>query len=130
MRNFRSLVLGLVLVSLAGVSWSDVHKEAVAAFQRGDSFKAFTLWKPLAEAGDATAQNNIGALYRDGQGVVQDYREAVRWYRLAAEQGLAHAQSNLASQYAHGIGVIEDDVYAHMWFNIAASNGNEAAREK
>ena len=28
-----------------------------------------------------------GHLYREGNGVSQDYKEAVRWYRLAAEQG-------------------------------------------
>ena len=34
-------------------------------------------------------------MYRDGQGVVQDEAEAVRWFRLAAEQGHAEAQYNL-----------------------------------
>jgi len=26
-------------------------------------------------------------MYGNGQGVIQDYAEAVKWYRLAAEQG-------------------------------------------
>ena len=38
------------------------------------------------------AQLNLGLMYAQGQGVPQDYQEAVRLYRLAAEQGNADAQ--------------------------------------
>jgi TPR repeat protein len=31
-------------------------------------------------------------MYRKGEGVPQDYAEAVRWYRKAAERGRASAQ--------------------------------------
>jgi TPR repeat protein len=34
-------------------------------------------------------------MYEKGQGVSQDYKTAVKWYRLAAEQGNVDAQSNL-----------------------------------
>jgi TPR repeat protein len=34
-------------------------------------------------------------MYANGQGVPQDYGEAIRWYRKAAEQGFADAQFNL-----------------------------------
>ena len=34
-------------------------------------------------------------MYDNGQGVPQDYKTAVKWYRLAAEQGHAAAQNNL-----------------------------------
>ena len=66
-------------------------------------------------------------MYRRGQGVPQDDKTAVKWYRLAAEQGYAPAQSNLGFMYSKGKGVMEDDVYAHMWYSIAASSGNEGA---
>ncbi len=38
-------------------------------------------------------------MYDNGQGVPQDYAEAVKWYRLAAEQGYAYAQYNLGVMY-------------------------------
>ena len=41
----------------------------------------------LAEQGDAQAQFTLGAMYYNGRGVPQDYKQAVKWYRLAAEQG-------------------------------------------
>ena len=38
-------------------------------------------------------------MYDNGDGVPQDYKEAVKWYRLAAEQGDAAAQYNLGIMY-------------------------------
>jgi len=64
-------------------------------------------------------------MYDNGQGVPQDYAEAVKWYRLAADQGNANAQSNLGFMYGKGLGVLQDNVMAHMWNNIGAANGNE-----
>ena len=34
-------------------------------------------------------------MYANGRGILKDYKEAVKWYRLAAEQGNAEAQINL-----------------------------------
>ena len=64
-------------------------------------------------------------MYNNGNGVPQDYEEAVRWYQLAAEQGHSKAQGNLGAMYAFGNGVMKDYVYAHMWGNIASMNGND-----
>ena len=67
--------------------------------------------------------------YDSGRGVPQDYKTALKWYRLAAKQGNATAQGNLGVMYAFGFGVQKDYVYAHMWGNIAATNGNELGAE-
>jgi TPR repeat protein len=66
-------------------------------------------------------------VYANGQGVLQDYAEAVHLYRRAAEQGYANAQNNLGTMYANGHGVVKSDVLAHMWFNITSANGGEKA---
>ena len=60
-------------------------------------------------------------MYDTGQGVPQDYAEAVRWTRLAADQGHAEAQNNLGVMYGTGAGVPQDYVQAHMWHNLVAS---------
>ena len=41
-------------------------------------------------------------MYDEGLGVVQDYAEAVRWYKMAAVQGDARAQNNLGLMYNMG----------------------------
>ena len=66
-------------------------------------------------------------MYDEGEGVPEDDKQAVKWYRLAAEQGRAKAQYGLGLMYARGDGVPEDKVLAYMWWNLAAANGIEDA---
>lgn len=95
----------------------------LAAYNSGDYATALREFTPLAEQGNARAQNNLGVMYRNGEGVPQDYAKAVKWYRLSAEQGNANAQSNLGFLHSNGDGVPQNFVTAHMWLNIAAANG-------
>ncbi len=84
----------------------------------------------MAEAGDAGAQFNLGVMYANGEGVVKDQVQAVKWYRKAAEQGYADAQVNLGTAYWMGTGVPKDLVQAHVWINISAAKVNELAQKK
>jgi len=59
-------------------------------------------------------------MYAKGQGVSQDFKEAVHWYRLSAEQGEAKAQFNLGVMYAMGQGVPLDFKAAMEWYYLAA----------
>lgn len=77
----------------------------------------------MAEQGDAEAQNNIGVMYENGQGVPQDYKQALHWYKMAAEQGHAGAQHNLGCVYAKGQGVTQDFIIAYVWSSLAAAQG-------
>ncbi|MEK9941784.1 MAG: tetratricopeptide repeat protein [Gammaproteobacteria bacterium] len=117
-----------LLLASGGGGYAQDFQKGVEAAQKGDFATALREWRPLAEQGNATAQFNLGVMYRQGQGVPQDDKEAVNWYRKSAEQGYAWAQSNLGVMYGEGRGVPQDNVYAHMWFNIAASNGHDNAR--
>jgi TPR repeat protein len=69
-------------------------------------------------------------MYMNGNGVIQDYAEAVKWYRLAAEQGYANAQNNLGLMYEYGQGVLQDNILSHMWYNIASANGTKKSSER
>ena len=46
-----------------------------------------------AESGEAKAQNTLGVMYALGNGVAQDFAEAIEWYRKAAEQGNEDAKT-------------------------------------
>lgn len=107
-------------------SWAGI-KEGVEAAARGDYATAFKEWHPLAEQGDATAQTNIGTLYRNGQGVPQDYDEAFKWFSLAAAQGTPMAYGKLGLMYQHGEGVAQDSIEAYKWFALAGAQGVEEA---
>ena len=73
------------------------------------------------------AQYDLGEMYRIGQGVPQDYKEAVKWYTKAAEQGIAFAQYILGVSYSEGIGVPKDDKEAVKWYTKAAEQGHASA---
>ena len=78
----------------------------------------------VAERGDARAQNHVGNMFHYGNGVSQDYSEALRWYRRAAEQGYDKAQYNLGNMYNYGKGVSKDPVAAVRWYLRAADQGS------
>lgn len=48
-------------------------------------------YRRAAEQGDVMAQFHLGALYRQGNGVLQDFVEAYAWLNVAAAQGSAEA---------------------------------------
>jgi len=81
-----------------------------------------------AESGDALAQYNLGVMYRDGQGMPQNYAEAMKWFRLAADQGLADAQYELARMYNKGQGVRPDYSEAVNLYRLASAKGHADAQ--
>jgi len=83
---------------------------------------------PLAEQGDTFAQFNLGLMYDNGEGVPQDYAEALKWFRLAAERGNVTAQYNVGVMYDNGRGVPEDDAEAVKWYRLAAEQGYAKAQ--
>lgn len=84
--------------------------------------------KRRAEAGDASAQCNLGIFYFFGQGVPRDVGESTKWYRRAAEQGDAQAQYNLGIALDRGDGVVCDAEEAFRWFLAAAEGGHSQAQ--
>lgn len=68
-----------------------------------------------ADKGEAVAQNELGCIYENGEGVGVDFNEAAKWYRRAADQGHAMAQGNLGYLYLIGKGVPLDKTAAIQW---------------
>jgi TPR repeat protein len=76
--------------ALAG-PWED----GMVAYNRGDYVPAIRLFRPLAEAGNPKAQNQIGLMYRKGEGTAQSPARAFMWFSLAARRGDAKARAEL-----------------------------------
>ncbi len=68
-------------------------KSGIDAYQRGDFAAAVGTWRPLAVAGDADAQYNLGQAYRLGRGVPSDPQMAESWFKKAADQGHERARN-------------------------------------
>ena len=91
-QSISRALLGASLAFLSVPAIAAAIDDGQAAYNAGDYATALRLWRPLAEQGNARAQNNLGVMYENGKGVAQDVIEAVRWYRLAAVQGYGGAQ--------------------------------------
>ena len=84
--------------------------------------------KRLAESGDAREQAKLGWMYRNGEGVIKDSKEAVKWLIKAAEQGDAEGQCNLGLMYYVGEGVELNFEEAVKWSSKAADQNHAAAQ--
>jgi uncharacterized protein len=75
----------------------------------------------LVLGGTASGDENFDNAVKAYQS--QDYKEAVRLYRLSAEQGDAFGQYNLGIMYSNGQGVPKHDKEAVKWYRLSAEQG-------
>lgn len=119
---FTLLTLLHITAGFAGV------EEATAAYNKQNYSLALSEVSPLAAQGNAAAQNLLGKMYNNGNGIMKDQAQAVAWYRKAAEQGHAAAQNNLGVAYYNGDGVPQDYAQAVAWYRKAAEQGVDSAQ--
>ena len=85
-----AIILASGTASIAG-PWED----GMVAYNRGDYVPAIKLIRPLAQAGNAKAQNVMGVMYRKGEGVARSSAKAFMWFSLAAKRGDRQAKAAL-----------------------------------
>jgi len=94
----RAALVGTIVATCAATmaatpAGADV-KAGVDAWQQGDYARAVGEWRPLAAAGDADSQFNLGQAYKLGRGVPADPAQALEWFRKAGAQGHLRANDN------------------------------------
>jgi len=104
----------------------DAFQRGLAAYSNKDYETALREWRPLAEEGLPVAQNNLGQMYANGQGVPKDDNEAAKWTRMAAEKGDTEARYNLGIMLTKGEGLQKDEVEGAKWIRMAAENNGHA----
>lgn len=125
----RAALLAFLTACVASPAWAG-FQEGADAYNQGDYQTALNEWLGLAKAGDAQAQNAVGALYDHGLGVLEDPAEAFRWYSMAAQQNYPLAMRNLGSMYAAGRGVPYSLQQAQLWLGKAAAAGDQVAVDR
>lgn len=90
--------------------------------------KAIKLFFSSANKAYAPAEFAISTAYRNGRGVLRDYKKAFEWANKAAEHGDINAQNNLGMHYKYGLGVKKSDTKALFWFKKAAEQGSHGAQ--
>jgi GAF domain/PilZ domain/Sel1 repeat len=84
--------------------------------------------RQLADQGDPSVEYALGARYAFGDGVGQNYSEAVRWFFRAAEQGHVISQATLGAYYMAGRGVSVDLSKAYFWAYVARAGGDAGSK--
>ena len=129
MRIWMQATAAALLILTSGAQ-AGVWEDGYADYQRKDYAAAVAKWRGVAQSGNREAQSLVGIMYFQGQGVPQDYPQAIKWLHMAAAQGEPKAMFKLGSMYAYGQGFTRDHQRAVMWFYMAAEGGNpKAAKE-
>ncbi|HID81457.1 MAG TPA: sel1 repeat family protein [Chromatiales bacterium] len=101
---------------------------AAVLYRDGDYAEAAKWYEKAAKQGDSNAQYNLGVMYGNGEGVMQNSKSAAKWFEQAAKQGHSGAQILLGKQYYRGEGVPQDYKAAFRWYEKAATQGEEYAQ--
>ena len=101
--------------------------DALIRYAKLDYAAAHRLLSPLADDGDAVAQEILGFMYARGEGVQRDDAAALRWFTLAANAGRVEAQFELGRIYRDGVGVEADGATALYWLCRAAKQDKTEA---
>ena len=107
------------LLLFCGSVFADDFQDAVDAYKRKDYETVYKLYLPLAEKGDAKAQTDLEHMYDRGHGVLENVKEAFKWWKLTVEQGYTNAQTAMGGIYHMGRGVQKDGKEAEKWFRLA-----------
>lgn len=87
------------------------------------------LWlKSEADKGNSYAQNTVGKLIFNGNGVKKDYGVALHYYRLSANQDNPHGQFNVGFMYHFGFSVRKNYKEAVRWYKRSAEQKNSNAQ--
>jgi TPR repeat protein len=122
------LTTGVFLIGMVGSATADPLADAGAAYDKGDYATALQDLRPLAARGVAAAQDDLGLMYHNGQGVAQDYAQSFSWYQKAATQGDSDGQYRVGLSYYAGWGVPKNGANAFAWFSKSANQRNPMAQ--
>ncbi|MEK6204133.1 MAG: hypothetical protein N2B02_00655 [Amylibacter sp.] len=83
MFNKLKIIAAAVLIGFSAMPFTAAQdfEKGMAATSNGDFATALKEWKPLAEQGDAYAQDALGLMYFQGQGVPQDNIATMKWFK-------------------------------------------------
>lgn len=93
-----------------------------------DPAKGVALLKKAGEAGYLPAAYHLAQAYHEGDGVAQDYKQALAWFGAAAKAGMPAAMFAAGRMFDLGEGVPADPAKALVLYKDAALRGNRDAQ--
>jgi TPR repeat protein len=123
----RTLSAVAMLAIGTSASFAAAFEDGAAQYSRRNYQGALNSWRNLSQT-DATVQNNIGIMYKNGEGVARNMPLAVQWLARSAANGSSLGQNNLGGLYRDGKGVNRDFAKAMTYFAASAAQGNAAGQ--
>jgi len=100
-------------------------RRVVADKDRIEDVRGMEDWlRKSAKDGDVLAQQVLAVKLVRGEGLQQDYREALQLFEKLAEKGSLPAQYNAALMNYHGLGTEPNAASAYKWFRAAGEQGD------
>lgn len=125
----RGLLVALLTCALcACATRAPTVAEGLELYDAGEYAKAFGLLDQLAHAGNAQAQQVLGVMYENGQGVSKNENLALDWFRQAAAKNNESAQYLLANLLERKSAQVNHQNEALKWYRLAAINGHPSAQ--
>ncbi len=101
------------------------------AYDRADQYReAFAAYKQATDKGSASAFNNFGTLYENGQGAPRSLETAFSLYLKAATGGAPLGMFNAARMLEFGRGTQKNAEESLKWYQAAAEAGDTMAITK
>ena len=108
----------------------EVAVQGDTASKNGKYISAKGYYEQAANMGNSHGMNGLGDLYKLGQGVDEDFRQAREWYLKAADLGNADAMINIGVLYENGNFGAQDYRQDREWYQKAINLGNTEAMIK
>lgn len=124
-RAQAALLLGLIYQE-GGDDIKQDYAEAAKWYKEAINAHPFS-WAQFAQT---KARIDLGDLYLEGKGVLQDYAEAMKLFKGAAETGDSEAQQRVGRLYEEGQGAPQDKKEATKWYRLAADEGEPQAQAR
>ena len=123
----KNLALTICIAISTPVFAVDVE-DAKNMMERGEYKRAYDVLYPMAQTGNADAEELIGSMYALGTGVERDDIRAFEWYLRASLRGHPGAQSGIGWYYEVGRGMPAPDlVRGYAWYTLSAIGGDPDA---
>ena len=88
MKKIIALALSLFLSqSVFALDHQAVTAKVIGPLNDNDYKTTFRIYRDLAEQGNPIAQNNLGEMYANGEGVKQDHQQAKAWFGKSCDNG-------------------------------------------
>ena len=104
---------------------------AFIAEDEGDYETSFEYYNKALECEEqlfvSMAMRCLGHAYTNGQGVEQDYVQAMEWFEKAADLGSSTSMNWVGYMYENGQGVEQDYAKAVEWYEKGADLGNTSS---